>query len=69
MDEITKEQRLCAIYIALLEGNNRCAHRIFDVTVSECVNELIEEIAALAEAHEESPLAEKIRGLKYGTAR
>lgn len=63
MDEITKDQRLCAIYVALHEGNNRCAHRILDATVNECVNEMIEEIACLAESHDAGPLAERIRCL------
>lgn len=64
MDEITKDQRLCAIYVALHEGNNRCAHRIFDATVNECVNEMIEEIAGLAESHGAGPLADRIRCLR-----
>lgn len=64
MDEITKDQRLCAIYVALHEGNNRCAHRILDATVNECVNEIIEEIAGLAELHDAGPLADRIRCLR-----
>ncbi|TAJ93836.1 MAG: hypothetical protein EPO31_06540 [Gammaproteobacteria bacterium] len=64
MDEITKDQRLCAIYVALHEGNNRIAHRIFDATVNECVNEMIEKIAGLAESHGAGPLAERIRCLR-----
>lgn len=64
MDEITKDRRICAIYAALHEGNTKCAHHIFDTTVSECVNEVIEEIIRLAETHGADSLSEKIRRLK-----
>ena len=64
MDEITKDQRICAIYVALHEGNTKCAHHIFDTTVSEYVNEIIEEIVRLVELHGAHPLAEQIRCLK-----
>ena len=64
MDEITKDQRICAIYVALHEGNTKCAHHIFDTTVGEYVNEIIEEIARLAEIHGTDSLSENIRRLK-----
>lgn len=64
MDEITKDRRICAIYAALHEGNTKCAHHIFDTTVSEYVNEVIEEIVRLAETHGADSLSEKIRRLK-----
>jgi len=65
MDEIEKEQIICAIYLAISNGNYRCAHSIFDVTMKERVNETLDQTIDLITRYEHRQLIEKIRQLKY----
>ena len=44
MDELKKEQIICAIYIAICNRNYRCAKTILDDAMDEAVNEKIDRI-------------------------
>lgn len=48
MDEIKKHQRLCAIHLAIVSGNFRCAETVFEDCLRERIQELLVQINKLA---------------------
>jgi hypothetical protein len=64
MDEIRKEQILSAIYLAISNGNYRCAQTIFDMTTMKMINDTLEQTIELIERYEYQQLIEKVRQLK-----
>ena len=65
MDEIQKDQIICAIYIAINIRNYRCARTIFDEIMMDKVNETLNKVIELVEGYNSQQLTEKIRELKY----
>jgi hypothetical protein len=65
MDEIKKEQIISAIYLAISNGNYRCAHTIFDAITMAMVDDRLDQVIELIERYEYQQLIEKIRQLKY----
>jgi hypothetical protein len=61
MDDITKEQRICAIYVALEQGNHQCALNILNTTIQEVIDETFEQIITLVQLQGEHALAEEIQ--------
>lgn len=64
MDEQKKEQVISAIYIAIYNGNYRCAQDIFDDVLIENINEKLDKVIELIEKYGCQQLTEKIRELK-----
>ncbi len=64
MDEIEKEQRLCAIYVAATCGKFRCVRTIYDCTIKEEINHFLDRIIELVEARGQHNLVEELKLLR-----
>ncbi len=64
MDEIQKEQIVCAIYVAIYNSNYKCAYTILDDIVQLMVNKTLDKVIEIIDHNEQCLISDKIRELK-----
>lgn len=68
MEEEKKKQIISAIYLAICNGNFRCAFSVFDDSTAQLVNRTLDQVIKIVEEEEkenQKQLRTRIQQLKY----